>query len=99
MKKLAFPLVVAAGLLVSCGPTVKIVKFDTRPEAPFKGDSMTLYWVVENADEVTLDGKQVAKDSGRVRVLLDGPKTYSLHAVGSHSERTKNLIFSAEEKK
>ncbi len=98
MKKIVFPLFVIAGLLISCGPTVKIVKFDTRPEAPFKGDSATLYWTVENADEVTLDGKPVAKDSGRVRILLDGPKTFTLHAVGSHSERTKNLIFTAPDK-
>lgn len=85
-------------MLFSCGSDVKIVKFDTKPEAPFKGDSVWLYWQVENAVDVTLDGKSVAKDTGRVRVLLDESKSFILRALGSHSEATNKLNIVAQPK-
>lgn len=84
--------------LLSCGSPVKIVKFDTKPEAPFKGDSVYLYWQVENAVDVTLDGMPVAKDTGRVRVLLDQSKTFILRALGSNSEATNRLNIVAQPK-
>jgi hypothetical protein len=84
--------------LISCGSPVKIVKFDTKPEAPFKGDSVYLYWQVENAVDVTLDGKPVAKDTGRVRVLLDQSKTFILRALGTNSEATNKLNIVAQPK-
>lgn len=84
--------------LFSCGSSVKIVKFDTKPEAPFKGDSVWLYWKVENADEVTLDGQPVAKDSGSVRVLLDKSKVFILNASGNNSVATNKLDIVAQPK-
>ena len=70
-----------------CGPNVRIVKFDTKQEAFFKGDSVKLYWIVENADSVSLDGVPVAKDSGYKWVKFDTARTYHLRAVNGHSER------------
>ena len=84
--------------VISCGSPVKIVKFDTKPEAPFKGDSVWLYWQVENAVDVTLDGTPVAKDTGRVRVLLDKSKTFILRALGINSEATNKLDIVAQPK-
>lgn len=84
--------------VISCGSPVKIVKFDTKPEAPFKGDSVYLYWQVENAVDVTLDGMPVANDTGRVRVLLDQSKTFILRALGSNSEATNRLNIVAQPK-
>ncbi len=84
--------------VISCGSPVKIVKFDTKPDAPFKGDSVYLYWQVENAVDVTLDGKSVAKDTGRVRVLLDESKTFILRALGTNSEATNKLNIVAQPK-
>lgn len=84
--------------LLSCGSPVKIVKFDTKPEAPFKGDSVWLYWQVENAVDVTLDGMPVAKDTGRMRVFLDQSKTFILHALGTNSEATNKLNIVAQPK-
>ncbi|HYM20858.1 MAG TPA: hypothetical protein VEW28_07635 [Candidatus Kapabacteria bacterium] len=73
--------------VIGCGPNVKIVKFDTKQEAFFKGDSVKLYWIVENADSVTLDGLPVAKDSGWKVVRFDTARTYVLRAKNGHSER------------
>jgi hypothetical protein len=99
MKTLsALLLVIALGFLISCAEPVKILRFDTKPEAPFKGDSVWLYWRVERADEVTLDGAPVAKDSGSMRVLLDKSKTFVLHAKGSSSEATNKLDIVAQPK-
>ncbi len=77
--------------LSSCGPDVRIVTFDTKPQGFFKGDSVKLYWVVEHADEVTLDGVAVNKDSGWVKVKFDSTKTYILNAKNGHSERTNKM--------
>jgi hypothetical protein len=96
LKVSMFMLVAAA--ILSCGAPVKIVKFDTKPEAPFKGDSVWLFWEVENAVDVTLDGKPVAKDTGRTRVLLDQSKTFILRALGSSSEATNKLNIVANPK-
>jgi hypothetical protein len=99
MKKIYTYLPIALMLfLLSCGSPVKIVKFDTKPEAPFKGDSVWLFWEVENAVDVTLDGKSVAKDTGRTRVLLDESKTFILRALGSNSEATNKLNIVAQPK-
>jgi len=90
--------ILLVAFVISCGAPVKIVKFDTKPEAPFKGDSVYLYWQVENAIDVTLDGSPVAKDTGRVRVLLDQSKTFILRALGSNSEVTNKLNIVAQPK-
>ena len=82
--------------VTGCGSNVKIVKFDTKPEGFFKGDSVKLVWIVENADEVTLDGAAVNKDSGWVKVKLDRAKTYTLRAVNGHSERINNMHFTED---
>jgi hypothetical protein len=72
---------------IGCGPDVRIVNFDTKQEAYFKGDSVKLIWIVENADSVTLNGMPVQKDSGWKAVKFDTAKTYVLRAVNKHSER------------
>lgn len=94
----AISFVVLVGVFIGCGAPVKIVKFDTKPVAPFKGDSVTLYWVVENATEVTLNGIPVAKDTGKMRVLLERSETFLLHALGSNSEATNKLDIVAQPK-
>ncbi len=100
MKRLPLFLVLAlfSSIIIGCGTAVEIVKFDTHPEAPFKGDSVTLFWIVKNATEVTLDDMPVAKDSGGVRVLLNDTKKFSLTAKNSSSERTNNLTIVARVK-
>ena len=90
-RKLSLLSILIIMIFIGCADTVKIVKFDTRPEAPFKGDSVTLYWIVQNATEVTLDDMPVAKDSGGYRVLLNESRTFTLKAKNSQSERTNNL--------
>ncbi|MBS1903749.1 MAG: hypothetical protein JSS75_08610 [Bacteroidetes bacterium] len=92
MRKLfVLTALVAAIALSSCGPDVRIVTFDTKPQGFFKGDSVKLYWVVEHADEVTLDGVPVNKDSGWVKVRFDTTRTYILNAKNGHSERTNKM--------
>lgn len=99
LSKIGFLLcVIIITILTSCGAPVKIVKFDTKPEAPFRGDSVTLYWVVENATEVALNGIPVAKDTGMMRVLLDRSQSFILRAHGSHSEATNKLDVVAQPK-
>jgi hypothetical protein len=91
------PVFFAIPILNGCGSDAKIVKFDTRPEAPFSGDSVTLYWEVKNADEVTLDGMHVPA-TGQKRVLLDHSQDFVLTAKGGHSEATKKLEIVAQPK-
>jgi hypothetical protein len=83
-------------VIIGCGPAVKIVTFDTYPDDVYRGDSAWLYWKIEHADEATLDGKTVNKDSGAVRVLLDSTVTYELRAVGCRSEAVKRLKIVSE---
>jgi hypothetical protein len=102
MKKLivvgsAFALFLSSTVFIGCGADAKIVKFDTRPEAPFSGDSVTLYWEVKNADDVTLDGAHVPA-VGQKRVFLDRSQDFILTAKGAHSEATKKLEIVAQPK-
>jgi len=96
MKRIAL-LVFVGTLMAGCGQNAKIVKFDTRPEAPFSGDSVTLYWEVQNADEVTLDGAHVPA-VGQKRVLLNRSQDFLLTAKGAHSEASKKLEIVAQPK-
>jgi len=85
-------------LLISCGGTPpQIVRFETRPEAPFRGDSVMLEWIVRGADKVTLDGTQVP-DSGGIKVLLDKSKDFTLKATSIRAESTKKLEIVAQPK-
>ncbi|MDP4219331.1 MAG: hypothetical protein Q8916_04850 [Bacteroidota bacterium] len=96
MKKLAF--LFGAALIVGCGGVPpQIVRFDTRPEAPFRGDSVLLEWVVRGADHVTLDGSPVP-DSGSMKVLLDRSKDFTLKATAPRAESTKKLEIVASPK-
>lgn len=94
MKKI-LSFVTLSLLLASCGDSAKIVKFDTRPEAPFLGDSVTLYWEVDHATEVTLDGTPV-QPIGQKRVLLNKSQDFILKAIGTHSEAQKKLEIVAQ---
>jgi hypothetical protein len=96
MKKLFGTLTIVL-FFAGCGADAKIVKFDTRPEAPFAGDSVTLYWEVQNANDVTLDGAAVSP-IGQKRVLLYKSQDFILSAKGSHSEATKKLEIVAQPK-
>ena len=93
MKKIVLLLAV---VLVSCSEPVRIVKFNTLPEIPFKGDTVWVYWLVENATSVTLDGVSVNSDSGAVKVLLDRTRTFELVAKGPRSEAVNKLNVVAE---
>jgi hypothetical protein len=85
-------------LFISCGGTVpQIVKFDTRPEAPFRGDTVLLEWIVRGADKVTLDGATVP-DSGGMKVVLNGSRDFTLKATASRAESTKKLEIVANPK-
>lgn len=81
--------------LIGCSDPVRIVKFNTLPETPFKGDTVWVFWAVENATEVTLDGKNVS-DSGAIKVLLDRTRTFELKAKGPRSEAVNRLNIVAE---
>jgi len=85
-----------AAFLVGCSDPVRIVKFNTLPEIPFKGDTVWVYWQVENATDVTLDGVSVNKDSGAVKVLLDRTRTFELKAKGPRSGAVNKLNIVAE---
>jgi hypothetical protein len=92
------PFILGAVLFISCGGTPpQIVKFDTRPEAPFRGDTVLLEWVVRGADKVTLDGTPVP-DSGGMKVLLDRSRDFTLKATATHAESTKKLEIVATPK-
>lgn len=92
MKTISFfSILLLATALSSCGPDVRIVTFDTKPQGFFKGDSVKLYWHVQHADEVTLDGVAVDKDSGFVKVRFDSSRTYILDAKNGHSERINKM--------
>ena len=96
MKKILFAvcsLIIAA--LIGCSDPVRIVKFNTLPEVPFKGDTVWIFWAVENATEVTLDGATV-KDSGAFKILLDRTRTFELKAKGPRSEAVNRLNVVAE---
>ena len=90
MKK--FLLLIPIGfLLLSCGGTLpQIVKFDTRPQAPFKGDTVLLEWIVRGADKVTLDGEAVP-DSGNKWIVMDKSRDFILKATAPRAESTKKL--------
>lgn len=93
-----FIFVFCTGLLISCGGTLpQIVKFDTRPEAPFRGDTVLLEWIVRGADEVTLDGV-VVPDSGGMEVVLNGSRDFILKATAPRAESTKKLEIVAQPK-
>ncbi len=99
MKKLIpFAFIVAEVFICSCGGVVpQIVKFDTRPEAPFRGDTVLLEWVVRGADKVTLDGTPVP-DSGGMKVVLDRSRDFTLKATATRAESTKKLEIIANQK-
>jgi hypothetical protein len=96
MKKIVLAIGVLAAFLIGCSDPVRIVKFSTLPEIPFKGDTVWVYWQVENATDVTLDGKSVSKDSGAIKVLLDRTRTFELKAKGPRSEAVNKLNIVAE---
>ena len=82
----------------SCGGALpQIVKFDTRPEAPFRGDTVLLEWIVRGAEKVTLDGN-VIPDSGNMRVVLDHSRDFTLKATATRAENTKILEILAQPK-
>lgn len=91
-----YVLLLLAVFLVACSDPVRIVKFSTLPEIPFKGDTVWVYWVVQNATNVTLDGTSVNKDSGAVKVLLDRTRTFELIAKGPRSEAVNHLNIVAQ---
>ncbi|MFI5263289.1 MAG: hypothetical protein ACHQM6_02100 [Candidatus Kapaibacterium sp.] len=96
LKPIAF--VLGAALFISCGGTLpQIVKFDTRPEAPFRGDTVMLEWIVRGADKVTLDGTEVP-DSGGMKVVLDRSRDFILKATAPRAEFTKKLEIVATPK-
>ena len=99
MKKLIqFAFTFGAALFCSCGGTVpQIVRFDTRPEAPFRGDTVLLEWIVRGADKVTLDGTPVP-DSGGMKVVLDRSRDFILKATATRAESTKKLEIVANPK-
>lgn len=85
-------------IVAGCGGTLPtVVKFDTRPEAPFKGDTVLLEWIVRGADKVTIDGEQVP-DSGNKWVILDKSKEFILKANATRAEFTKKLEIIVPEK-
>jgi hypothetical protein len=96
MKKSTLIVCMLAALLIGCSEPVRIVKFNTLPEIPFKGDTVWVYWQVENATDVTLDGVSVSKDSGAIKVLLDRTRTFELKAKGPRSEAVNKLNIVAE---
>jgi len=96
MKKIVLVACLVAAFLVGCSDPVRIVKFNTLPEIPFKGDTVWVYWLVENATDVTLDGVSVSKDSGAVKFLLDRTRTFELKAKGPRSEAVNKLNIVAE---
>ena len=90
--------VLLAAFFISCGGTLpQIVKFDTRPEAPFRGDTVMLEWIVRGAEKVTLDGN-VVPDSGNMRVVLDRSRDFTLKATATRAENTKILEILAQPK-
>lgn len=93
MKKILVLICVLA--FIGCSNPVRIVKFNTLPEVPFKGDTVWVFWAVENATEVKLDGVTVG-DSGAVKVLLDRTRTFELKAKGPRSEAVNRLNIVAE---
>ncbi|MEI8133738.1 MAG: hypothetical protein WCH46_01525 [bacterium] len=99
LKLLAMlPAILLATALLSCGgvlPTV--VKFDTRPQAPWVGDTVLLEWVVKGADHVLIDGVNVA-DSGNKWIVIDSSRDYILVAHAPRAEYTKKLHIIAEHK-
>jgi hypothetical protein len=96
MKKIIF--ILTGVLFISCGGTLpEIVRFDTRPDAPFRGDTILLEWVVRGANEVTLDGT-VVPDSGNMKVVLNGSRDFILKATAPRAERTKKLEIVAQPK-
>lgn len=100
MKKIFTYVFCIAGayFFISCGGTLpQIVKFDTRPEAPFRGDTVMLEWIVRGADKVTIDGA-VVPDSGSMKVVLDRSKDFILKATASRAEYTKKLEIIAQPK-
>ena len=97
MKKLVTRYSLLATLvIIGCSDPVRIVKFNTLPEIPFKGDTVWVYWLVENATSVTLDGVDVSTDSGAVKVFLDRTRTFELKAKGPRSEASNKLNIVAE---
>lgn len=93
-----FALIVIAVFVIGCGVTLpQIVKFDTRPEAPFRGDTVLLEWIVRGAEKVTLDGEPVP-DSGGMKVVLNGSRDFILKATASRAESTKKLEIVAQPK-
>ena len=91
-------IVLLAAFFISCGGTLpQIVKFDTRPEAPFRGDTVLLEWIVRGAEKVTLDGN-VIPDSGNMRVVLDHSRDFTLKAFATRAENTKILEILAQPK-
>ena len=99
MKKL-IPIAYFLGsaFFCSCGGALpQIVKFDTRPEAPFRGDTVLLEWVVRGAEKVTLDGTPVP-DSGGMKVVLDRSRDFTLKATATRAESTKKLQIVANPK-
>jgi len=96
LKPIAF--IAGAALFISCGGTLpQVIKFDTRPQAPFRGDTVMLEWIVRGADHVTIDGTTVP-DSGAMKVVLDKSRDFILKATAPRAEFTKKLEIVAQPK-
>jgi hypothetical protein len=97
-KHVIIPPLFIGVFLLSCGGTLpQVVKFDTRPQAPWIGDTVLLEWVVRGADKVTVDGI-VVPDSGNKWIVLDSSKDFTLVASATRAEFTKKLHIVAEHK-
>jgi hypothetical protein len=84
---------------IGCAGTLPtVVKFNTRPQYAFSGDTVLLEWVVKGADHVTIDDKPVS-DSGNTWIVLDTTRTYILKATATRAEFTKKLTLDVERRK
>jgi len=80
------------------GKLPTVVKFDTRPQYGFSGDTALLEWIVRGADHVTIDEKPVS-DSGNSWIVFDTTRTYVLKATAPRAEMVKRLTIEVQPKK
>jgi hypothetical protein len=74
------------------GPPAKILSFAAEPNSIQPGQSVTLTWVVVNADRITVDqGVGVVETRGSQKVTPAVTTTYTLRAVGRGGADQKSL--------
>jgi uncharacterized cupredoxin-like copper-binding protein len=84
-------------ITTQAAPSVKIVRFEATPSTVKAGQSTTIVWEVQDADEVSITGiGKVDPRTGTSTLAINETTVYQLTAKNKNSEQSKTLTVTVE---